>query len=79
MEKNPFTFSGLEEILRNAIRLSKFTTKEIAEKVGMSQSGLYSFMSGKNHISVENGDKIIAFLSENSLAAMRFALDVYFS
>lgn len=76
---NLITFSGLEEIIRTAIKLSCFSASEIAEKICMSNSGMYCFTSGKNHISVSKGDEIIDFLKSNCPMALQAAINVYFN
>ena len=70
-------FSDLEMILRKAIKLSDYSIKELADVSGMSKSGLYCFISGQNHISVEKGDLIINYLKENNPQALSVATNLY--
>ena len=64
MNEKTLSFNGLESALRTAIKLSMFSVKDIAENVGMSVNGVYSFTSMRNHISADKGDAIINFLKE---------------
>lgn len=76
--KNLINFSGLEEIIRTAIKLSLFSARDIAEEIKMSNSGMYCFTSGQNHISVNKGDEILSFLKDNDPMALQAATDLYF-
>ena len=79
MMNNLITFSGLEDIIRTAIKLSSISTREIAKKIMMSNSGMYCFTRGQNHISISKGDKIIEFLKLNDPMALQSALNLYFN
>ena len=71
-------FSDLEAILRTAIKLSRYSTKELAEVANMSKSGFYCFTSCKNHISTDKGDKILAFLREKDPKCIDLAANLHF-
>ena len=71
------SFSDLEEIIRNAIKLSCIPAKTIAKEVGLSNSGIYCFLGKQNHISIVKGDAIFNYLKENDLKALRVAADLY--
>lgn len=70
-------FSGLEAILRTAIKISSLSIKDIANIADISKSGLYCFTSGQNHISVEKGDRIINYLKENDYKSLKIATEIY--
>lgn len=71
-------FSDLEAILRNAIKLSRYSIKDLAIIADMSKSGLYGFSNGKKHISIERGDLLIKYLEENNPQALKVATNMYF-
>lgn len=77
MEKQ-INFSDLEAILRTAIKLSHFTAKDLAEVANMSKSGFYCFASGKNHISTDKGDMILAYLREKDPKCIDLAANLHF-
>ena len=71
-------FSDLEAILRTAIKLSCFSAKKLAEVANMSKSGFYCFTSGKNHISTDKGDTILAYLREKDPKCIDLAANLHF-
>lgn len=75
--ENLISFSGLADILRIAIKFSMFSKKDIAEKVGMSKSGLYCFTSKQNNISIEKGDLLLTFFKEYDSKTLEVATNLY--
>lgn len=75
--KELITFSQLEEVLRTAIKLSRFSAREIADKILMTSSGMYCFTTRKNHISISKGDEIIAFLKDNDPLALDASIHIH--
>lgn len=69
-------FKDLNEIIRNAIRISNYNTVEFCKIANMSKSGIYSFSCGHtNKISQEKGDLILKFLKDNDPLALQIATE----
>lgn len=75
--ENLISFSGLSDILRTAIKLSMFPVKDIAEKVGMSKSGLYCFSSKQTNISTEKGDLLLAFFKQYDPKTLNVSTELF--
>ena len=65
-----FNFDQLEDAIRTAMKLSDVKTKTVAIGIGMSESGLNSFKSGKTHVSAATGNKIIDWFKVNDPDAL---------
>lgn len=54
--------STASEVLRDRIKSSGLTQKEIQDGSGVSQGTISSFMRGNSSMSLKNAEKILAFL-----------------
>ena len=72
-----FSFSELEKVLRFAVHNVKVPARQIAEEVGLSVSGLNSWLAEKNHISVEKGDKLIEWFRNQHLETLEMAVKCF--
>lgn len=67
------TFSDLENILRLAVKMCDISACEIASANGFTASGFSGFMTKRNHISIQKGDKLIEYFLQNHKEILEIA------